>query len=421
MRFAQAGGKFTIKPSINLYRKFTASHIFTGTNLLPPQNVLITDTGGTVIDILPAADAGDDVEHFTGILCPGFVNAHCHLELSHLRNKIPQHTGLVDFVFKIITQRNFSEAEILAAITTAEAEMLQNGIVAVGDICNTTHTLSQKGQQKLRYHNFIEVAGFVPAAAQKRFDDAVEIYHQFKQLSTATNHKVSITPHAPYSVSAQLFALINNFSGNSLLTIHNQETPAENEFFISGTGDFISLYKNLGVDISFYKPSGKSSLQTILPYFTKQQSLILVHDVATVQEDIDMVTLFPKKSGRATINQQLLSSFYCLCPNANQYISNTLPNIDILINNGCNIVLGTDSLASNTQLCIVEEMITLQSNFSHLSLPQILQWATFNGAAALQMNDTLGSFKAGKKPGVVLIEGVSNLQLQANAAARRIL
>ena len=129
--FCKAGGKFTIYQSIILYRKFTANNIFTGHTLLPEENVLITDKTGVIVDILPLKDAGEGVEALKGILSPGFINAHCHLELSHLKGVVPEQTGLVDFVFKIMTERHFAETEILTAIEAAEAAMLQNGIAAV--------------------------------------------------------------------------------------------------------------------------------------------------------------------------------------------------------------------------------------------------------------------------------------------------
>jgi aminodeoxyfutalosine deaminase len=421
-----------------LYRKFTANNIFTGHAMLPQGNVLITDAAGIVTDIIDIKDAGDDIQFFNGLLCPGFINAHCHLELSHLKGIIPQQTGLVDFVFRVITQRHFAEAQILAAIETAENEMLQNGIVAVGDICNNTLTIPQKKKQRLRYHNFIEVSGFVPELAKEKFDNGLMIMNFFKevqkigdanQIFNSRNSSlqsssfppplgeiegaVTLSPHAPYSVSPQLFGLINTATANNIVTIHNQETTAEEDFMKTKTGDFLKLYEQLNIDISFYKPSSKSSLQTWLPYLNKNQSLILVHNVTTSAEDI-------KFSQQQTINHKPQTAF-CLCPNANLYITNTLPNVNVLIEQQCNIVLGTDSLASNHQLNILEEIKTLHKNFTNIKLETLLQWATINGAMALQMDDTLGSFEKGKQPGVVLIEGVENLQLNSNSTSKRIL
>ncbi len=377
--------------------------------MLPGNFVLITDAEGVVQDITAAADAGDDVEKFRGILSPGFINAHCHLELSHMKGFIPEKTGLVDFIFKVVFDRNFEEAEILAAIANAENEMLQNGIVAVGDICNNTLTIPQKNKHLLRYHNFIEASGFPPSVAEVRFKRSLDFYKEYAALFSAS----SIVPHAPYSVSPEMFRMINDFTNNRILTIHNQETAAENELYEKRHGDFLRLYQTMNIDISFFKSSGKSSLQTYLPRLTNQQSLILVHNVCTTKEDI----IFEQHQTSNIKNQ----TFYCLCPNANQYITGLLPDVVLLINQQCNIVLGTDSLASNHQLSILEEMKTLQQNFPHLETKTLLQWATINGAKALQMDKELGSFEKGKTPGIVLIEQATEKDLSNASTARRLL
>lgn len=401
----RAGGKFTIYQSIILYRKFSAEHIFTGYELLQ-QHVLITDDRGVIADLVKEEDAGDGVGKFTGMLSPGFINCHCHLELSHMKGLIPKHTGLVDFVFKVVNERHFNEEEILAAIEDAENEMLQNGIVAVGDICNNTLTIPQKNKGRLPYHNFIEASGFPPSVAGPRFQRAVDFYNSYA-ASLPSN---SIVPHAPYSVSPEMFGMINEFPNNNLLTIHNQETKAENELFENGAGDMLRMYEKMGIDISFFQPSGKSSLQTWIPYFTKGQSIILVHNVAISEKDIELITQ----------NSKLITHF-CLCPNANLYITNTLPDVNMLFRNNCNIVLGTDSLSSNDQLSILEEIKTLQKNFPELGLSTLLQWATANGSKALQMDSTLGTFEKGKQPGIVLIEGIDGLQTNEKTVAKKIL
>src|ERR1044071_1194266 len=98
------------------FRKFQAEKIFDGRKFLDPQQVLITTDGGMIEDIVPVADAGDDIQKLGGILSPGFINCHCHLELSHMKGRIPEKTGLIDFVFKVVTERHHPEEEILTAI-----------------------------------------------------------------------------------------------------------------------------------------------------------------------------------------------------------------------------------------------------------------------------------------------------------------
>ena len=160
---------------------------------------------------------------------PGFINAHCHLELSHLHRLIPEKTGLVDFVFKVVTERHHLEEKILDAIAKAEAKMIENGIVAVGDICNNLLTYTQKRKDNLSYYNFIEASGWLPSVSAERFSRALDLYNQFSLLPG--NNKSAIIPHAPYSVSEDLLNLMMPYFTDNTVSIHNQETSHEDEFF----------------------------------------------------------------------------------------------------------------------------------------------------------------------------------------------
>ena len=95
--------------------------------------------------------------------------------------------------------------------------------------------------------------------------------------------------------------------------------------------------------------------------------------------------------------------FFCVCPNANTYIGNPLPDIDLLQQYQAAITVGTDSLASNNQLSILAELQTIHRHFPQIETKELLQWATSNGARALQLNDVIGSFEPGKKPGVLIV------------------
>ena len=386
------------------WRKFQADQIFNGEIFLPFDSVVVCSTDGLIEDILPKDEAGEGIQQLDGIISPGFVNSHCHLELSHMKGLIPEKTGLVDFVFSVVTQRHFPEGEILEAIEKAEREMYQNGIVAVGDICNNLLTISQKSQQNLRYYNFVESSGWLPGIAVSRFERSKSYFDVFDKM-----FPTSIVPHAPYSVSDSLWQLIHPYFQNKVASIHNQETAFEDELFIQNSGDFVRMYGLMNMDTSFYQPSGKSSLQT---YFAKLQNaaqVILVHNTFIQQADIDFV----KETKPENVS-------FCLCPNANLYIENALPPIDLLRKNDCQIVLGTDSLASNHSLSILDEMKTIQQHFPTIPLEEMLGWATLNGAKALQMDDTLGRLDKGKRPGLILIENVEHGRLTNESIVRRL-
>ena len=359
--------------------------------------MLIIQENGIIESIVDETEAGEGIEYFDGILCPGFVNAHCHIELSHLKGKIPQHTGLVNFVQAVMKERTASYEEKYNSMQASAQELYDSGTVAVGDICNTTDSILIKQNSQLHWHNFIEVSGFVAAGAQKRFDEATKIMEAFTATLKPSEHTIALVPHAPYSVSAALFGLLNKASANKTISIHNQECTAENELYVNKSGGFLELYSNIGIDTGSFIPTGKRSLESWLPFFTQQQKIILVHNTFTKKDDL----LF------AANNMDNDNLFYCICPNANLYIENTLPDVEMMLQTNCNLVLGTDSYASNNQLNIYEEVKIICKNFPTISLATVLQWATINGAKALGFDKFTGSFDTGKKPGVVLLGDVA--------------
>jgi len=388
------------------YQKFQADHLFNGKEILD-NSLLVTDEAGKVVDIIKSVEGGEDIRKFEGIISPGFINAHCHLELSHLKNSIPTKTKLINFVFEVVSQRNFSEEIILDSIKLAENEMLENGIVAVGDICNNSLTLFQKQQKKLEYYNFIEVTGWLPSIAEIRLEKSINYYQQFIKESL----KASIVPHAPYSVSNNLWQkMIPLFPGKTT-TIHNQETPDEDLFFLEGKGDFNKMYEMMNIDNSFFEAQKIRSVESYFKKFACAASIILVHNTFTKQEDLNFI--------QEHKNEDQLVSF-CLCPNANLYIEDTLPPVELFLENNLNIILGTDSLASNHQLNILEEIKTIVKSFPEIKTEDLLKWATLNGAKALQMQNEIGSFEKGKTPGVILIENIEHGRITAQSKIKRL-
>jgi cytosine/adenosine deaminase-related metal-dependent hydrolase len=352
------------------------------------------DHRGVVEAIVPASEAGEDVQYQAGWLSPGFVNAHCHLELSHMKGLIPEGTGLVDFILSILQLRHFPEEEILQAISDAEAAMIQNGIVAVGDISNNATSFIQKSKNNLSWHTFLEISGFSPQIAQMRFEQGLAAYQQFEPLQ-GDAFRLSTAAHAPYSVSNALWELMAPYYQGKTTSLHNQETHFEDEFLGQKKGDFTRLYDLLKVDTSFYHPTGKSSIQSVAHNFAEAKQVLLVHDTFTKEADLDFIA--------ALAEQQQTQYHFCLCVNANLYINKALPPIELLRQKNCSLVLGTDSLASNHQLSILSEINTIQKNYPQIPLTEILQWGTLNGAKALGFDKRLGSFEKGKQPGMVWV------------------
>lgn len=383
------------------YRKFKADHLFDGYTLHSNNKVLITDTDGIIEEITSESEAGDDVQAFEGILSPGLINCHCHLELSHLKNVIPPHTGLIEFLCSVVTKRGFAPEVIQQEIKRAEKEMYDNGIVAVGDIGNTTDTASVKSKSKIRWQNFVEVLSFTDEKAGDNFGLYKNVADELlTALSTPNNrHRTSLVPHAPYSISPKTFRLINEATKDQVISIHNQEHPAEDVLYKTGGGEYLKLFKIFGIDKSPFPVTGKSSIRSVLPYFNNGQTIFLIHNTFMPEEDILWANEYAAANG--------LKLVYCFCINANLYIENKTPVVENFIKQNCHIVLGTDSYSSNWQLSIAKEIESIHKHFPNLNLETILQWATIDGAKALQWDDELGSFEKRKKPGVVVID--SNL------------
>jgi len=391
-------------------RKIAATYIFSGTQPPIKNGILICETDGTILEIIDnkgELKEESGLEFYSGILVPGFVNTHCHLELSHLKGKIEEKTGIGGFIGKINTLRNEDLGSIEKAIEIADRKMWAAGIVAVGDISNSILTIDTKLKSKIFYHTFVESFGFHPSRAEKAFDYAEFVSSEFQD----NNLSSSISPHSPYSVSELLFKKIeeNARTIKSILTIHNQESKAETQFFEDGLGEIANhIQNNLGIDISHWQPTGKSSLISILKYFPTKNQLILVHNTFTEKADLDEL----KK------NRSLEDTWFTLCPNSNLYIENQLPPISLFQNENLNICLGTDSLASNHQLSILAEMVTIQQKIPKIELTELIIWATLNGAKALEIDKDFGSFERGKKPGVNLISGIDFQKMKLTKSSK---
>jgi aminodeoxyfutalosine deaminase len=373
--------------------------------------LLITDKG-KIEGIFPKEEinkTNSEIQYFNGILCPGFINTHCHLELSWAKGLIAEHTGLDNFVRQLEKIRNtVSESNIQQAIELEAVKMGKLGIIATADISNGPSSFGFKKTSNHYFHTFIEVFGSDPSFAEIIFEKANQLRAQF---AAHVGNTVSITAHATYSLSPELFRLIANSAKGELLSIHHQENADENYFFEKGTGRIAARRNLFNPKIQPFTGTGKRPLASISEYFNHNQRILLVHNTVSEKQDIEFAKDY--------FNQV----FWCLCPNANLFIENKLPDVNLFQSNDCKITLGTDSLASNHQLSILEEMKTIQFHFPEIQLPKIIRWGTLNGAEFLGIDERSGSFEKGKLPGVVLIENADTktLKLKPESTSRLII
>ncbi len=371
------------------------------------DGVVVLDEEGQILEVGQLEDfASAEIKRYAGWIVPGFVNTHCHLELSHMKGKLPTGTGLIAFIHGVVSKRGASEEEIQAAIFAADAEMYNSGIVAVGDISNVIDSFPAKAKSNMQYYTFVEFFDFLQDGnTEEEFAKYIATYDALK---VQEGHRKICVPHAPYSVSPSLFEKINhvNVEGEGTVSIHNQETPPENELFEHGTGRFVDFYSGFGIDMSDFKAPRTTAIHYALRHMDAKARTLFVHNTLTTREDIRAAQQWNPKT------------YWATCPNANLYIENALPDYQAFIDEGATLTIGTDSLTSNWQLSVFEEMKTILRFKSFLEFETVLKWATLNGAEALGFDKTLGSLTPGKKPGLALIQFEEEGNLETATSCR---
>jgi cytosine/adenosine deaminase-related metal-dependent hydrolase len=374
-------------------RFIQADWVYPVTSAPLENGVVVLYDDGKIEDVMSSSisqELGNKIETFSGILCPGFVNTHCHLELSHLKGKLSEKKGLPQFVKEILAGRESDTASIQSAMERADLEMFTNGINLVGDISNRNDSITIKSKSKIQYYTFIELFDIVSTKTKQSFEEAVQLRKQFTEAGLAC----SLVPHAPYTVTPGLFAKINDdiFSSISTLSIHNQETVSENLYFSDQAGKMFELMSKVNPELLAHPPKAESALKYILSFMTSYSKLLLVHNTFTTADDIKFVV---------ELNKPI---YWAICANANLYIEDKLPPLLLLDSLGAKMTIGTDSYASNWSLSIYDELKVIQNALPEIGLEKLIRWATFNGAEALRQTDKFGSLEKGKSPGLLLIK-----------------
>ncbi len=394
-------------------RKIAANYIFPATGEPIKNGYVRTDDNGVVTEVGALDGECEDTEFYNGILCPGFINAHCHIELSHLKGIFKEDSGMSGFIKQINALRLTAGKEERISALKEQMDMLyRQGVSAMGDISNCNESFEAKAASALHTRTYLELFGSEPGDAENILKGGKEL----EAAAAAYGLNAAITPHSCYTMSP---ALLENAAVEGLksgfLSYHNQESPEEEELMIHGTGALARLYLDRGL----HKPpvTGKPALiyfiDRLLAFSASpvKGRIMLVHNVATNPASIDYAL------------KNLQTPYWTICPLSNIFIHRALPPLDMMREKDLKICLGTDSLSSNKILSIAEEIKCLHSHFPHIPLEEILTWATINGAEAIGMEKKLGSFEEGKKPGIVLVDNIdwNNLKLTDKSRTTRLL
>ena len=391
-------------------RRVAAEYVYTLEGNEPIINGFVEfDEDGTIVR---TGQCGDGDEVMKGALVPGFVNAHCHLELSHLHKKFRKGTGMAGFIDQINALRDWASDDVKTELVREWMDKLwKDGVSAVADISNDASSFPVKQSSPIYTRTFLEVFGTEP-------EDCEGVMESVMKLQ-ATSEEYGIdaapTPHSCYTMSPQLLSASSAAGLESgFLSYHSQESQEEEDLLISGTGAMAENRRRAGM--STPPVTGESSLKYFIDRLADvkpaphKEHILLVHNVTLKQDDIDAA----KKAFE--------NVYWAICPLSNIFIHDALPPVPLMRENGLKICLGTDSLSSNDDLDMMAELVCLHENFSDVPMAELFRWASRNGAEFLGRENVLGSFAEGRRPGIVLVNGLDeNGNITGRSRSERII
>lgn len=390
--------------------RIAAKYVYTLEDECPIVDAYVEyDTDTSAIVSVGKASEEDDI--LDGAIVPGFVNAHCHVELSHLKDKFRKGTGMAGFIDQINELRDWASRERKIELTKYWMDkMWEDGVAAMADISNDDSSFQVKKSHPMYTRTFLEVFGTEPSQCQQVMDSVTALWTQARELGL----DAAPTPHSCYTMSPKLLseaAAAGLSSG--FLSYHSQESQEEEQYIKSNTG---AMYHNrIKAGMTVPEATGKSSLRYFIdrlrcskpsPY---DEHILLVHNVCLNQDDIDAAL------------EVMKNVYWAICPLSNLFIHNALPPVKLMRRNNLRITVGTDSLSSNEDLDMVKELYCIQSNFPQVSVTELFSWACLNGARFLGKEDVLGSIKVGKKPSLVFVSALdADGRLTSESRSRRI-
>jgi cytosine/adenosine deaminase-related metal-dependent hydrolase len=321
-------------------------------------------------------------------ILPGLVNAHTHLELSFLRNRVPPADAMPDWVRVLMQERAAARDDPMPAIREAVQQLERCGIAAVGDIGNTRAAVAALRESTLHALSFHELLGF-GGDPRAMVSDACAGMHM---ANAGGRVREALAAHAPYSTSPELFIAIERASRAQpvgQLSVHLGESPEEVEFLYTAGGRWRDQLEDLGVWPEGWRAPGCGPVEFLAQLGWLTSRTIVVHGVQL--EDAELETLAAAGVTMVT------------CPRSNQWVGVGAPPIDRFHASGVRLAVGTDSLASVPDLDLFAELAEIRRLAPNVPAAELLRWATVNGARALGL-DQLGAIASGRAARLISIE-----------------
>lgn len=317
---------------------------------------------------------------------PGLVNAHTHLELTHLRGQLPARRPMSQWLYALQSRWPATD-DLDAAVEDGSAEALATGTTAIADVCHNNRAWRTLKASPLRKVCFAEVTGIGPLeeAALPRLE------RNLKGVRGSRKLRFGLTPHAPYSVGEQLYRQVVAMARKRkwLVSTHLAETEAERQFLLRGSGRLFDFLMHMGLMNSSVKIAGCTPVAFAQRVGMFEGPCVLAH--VNYVDDAEMKIL---AAGGASV---------VCCPRSNDFFGRSGHRYAEMLAAGVNVALGTDSLASNSSLDMIDEMRRLRSE-AKVDNQTILRMAALNGAKALGWSDRIGSLEPGKQADWIAVE-----------------
>jgi cytosine/adenosine deaminase-related metal-dependent hydrolase len=338
------------------------------------ENGRVTWVGGALDADAPAGAVHD---LGLGVLLPGLVNAHCHLELSHLKGRLNRSEGFARWVEDLVATRGSDgPGPVRAATARAIREIEGTGTVAVGDVSNELAHLDLLARSSLTAVVFHELLGWNPARAAAIVEEA----DARRRGPQGDGVEVRLAAHAPHSVSPELFGELVKRGGPA--AIHLAESAEEARFLLRGDGAWMRFLERRGLGDLPFDPPGVSPVRYVDELGALRAGMVAAHCVYVDAGD------------RARLAAQ--GVHVAVCPRSNLNLGVGIPDVPELVDAGVKLCLGTDSLASVDSLDLIDDAAVLREEFPELDAAAIVEMATLGGARALGL-EGLGAIAPGMR------------------------
>ncbi len=351
---------------------------------LPIEDGAIVIDGDSVIAVgkaaeIRAAHPGEVRDLGERVLAPGLINAHCHLDLTRLRGEVEWRGSFIEWVLQLVAAKTFhSEKDFLSAFSMGLEHLARSGTTTIVDITSMPSILHQILPTKLRVWWCLELMDF------NRSDGAPALVTEALEFMAAhpnVRGGFGLSPHAPYTASAELYRLCGRYARerNVLFTTHLAESQEEDDMIRRGTGAMYDYFVRAARDMKDCKRIGPAQL--LAEYGVLGPNCLVAH--ANCLTPLDMALL--KQTGTHVVH----------CPKTHRFFQRGTPLLSTLRDLGINVCLGTDSMASNDTLNMLDEMQTLARVFPRMSAQALLEMATLHPAKALNQPEKLGRIAPG--------------------------